>query len=435
MRHSICFALLIGMLLALSVPSRAVDDAPTLKNEVRNALEQLNAPSLAVRTKAEQRLIELGVDVLPLLPAPDLITAVSAKQAVKRVRVQLELIAAKDSVAPSRLTLKGSYSLAEITAQIEQQTRNRIHLSESFSKTDRKLLDVDWSGTSFWESIGKLEEQGVSIEFAADRSSYVWKKHNSERREVVGLLGGFRVSAMPIEVRRQPGNAGRLLQANVTIAAEPRLRPLLLRYSASDFALVSDGAFGPFDPDAKIEVPLGDGGRVSQFSLSFADSRVDAKQSAAAEAVELRGKVRLLVAAGEVPIEFKEFGRSQGVSRRYGGVSVTLTSVRLKRETNNKLAASVRLQVAYDSPQHAFESHQLWVFHNHVYLKSPTGQQVSHTGGAETLFQGDGVVTVEYRFENLPDEARLWSCNYVAPTLLIEVPLEFRLRGVPVKVE
>ncbi len=431
MRRSLSSALLMGLLLGSSVLGAAADGP--LKSDVQRALDLLNAPSLAERTRAEQRLIELGPNVLPLLPPPDLVTAVSAKQAIKRVRVQLEQTAAKDSIAPSKLTLNGSYSVAELATQIEQQTRNRILMSESVSAINDRKLSVNWSSRTFWDAMTELEQQGLSIEFAASRSAYVWTKQSPERRVVASNLGGFRVSASPLEVRRSATNAGRLLHAGVTISAEPRLRPLLLRYSAADFALGSDRAIAPFDPEAKIEVPLGDGGRISQFSLTFADSKTDAKKSETQEVFDLAGKVRLVVAAGEVPIEFKEFGRSQGVARRYGGVSVTLSNVRLKRSANGKLAASLRLQVAYDSPQHAFESHQLWVFHNQVFLKSPTGQQVSHTGGAETLFHDEGVVAVEYRFEDLPDEARLWSCNYVAPTLLIEVPLEFRLRSVPVK--
>lgn len=418
--------------LAMLGEQTTAESPPTLKADVRKALDQLNAASLAERQQAEQRLIELGPAVLPLLPPMELVNAVSAKQALKRVRVRLEEDAARQSIAPSKLTLKGTYSLAELSAEIDKQTRNRVLVPMASATNSVKPLTLDWSSRSFWDAITDLEQQQLTIEFSGQRAGYEWKSLAAPRRSVSQLLGGFRVEADPIELRATTNADQQLWLAHVTISAEPRLRPLLLRYSAADFALGDDGTIKPFDPEARIEVPLGDGGRVSQFSLTFAGSSKPAANAESSATTSLRGTARLVVAAGEEPIEFKDFGRAQGVSRRHGGVTVALTSVRMKREANGKLAVSARLQVSYDSPQHAFESHQLWVFHNHVFLKSPTGQQVPHTGGAETLFQNEGVVGVEYRFADLPDDARLWSLNYVAPTLLIEVPLEFRLADVPV---
>lgn len=404
-----------------------------LKAEVRLVLERLNAPSLMERTRAEERLIALGPEVLPLLPAPELVSAVSAKQALKRVRIQLETIAARQSVMPSKLTLRGTYSVSEISKKIELQTRNRLILSDPKVADSSRLFDVDWSERPFWDAMADLERQQLSIEFSPKHSAYVWTKSSPQQQTVQATLGSFRMTAPPIHARSAPQNLGRLLHVGVSISAEPRLRPLLLRYSAADFSLGDDDSIEPFDPDSKIEVPIGDGGRVSHLNLPFKDSKKNPQTRNDSESLNLKGRVQLVVAAGEIPIEFKEFGRTQGISRRYGGVSVSLEKVRLKKTPLNNVTASVRLQVSYDSPQHTFESHQLWVFHNRVFLKAPNGQEVSHTGAIETLYQHDGIVGVEYLFENLPEESRNWSCYYIAPTLLVEVPLEFMLLAVPIK--
>lgn len=420
------------MSAVIKTPIHARADEPTeLAQAVQRALLELNATTLVERQAAERRLIELGPKVLPHLPALDLVTAVSAKQAIKRVRQQLEVTAAKQSIVSSQLTLDGRFTVNELTTEFQQQSRNQIRLPAQNAPTTPKMFPtvrVKWSQRPFWEAVQDLETQQLSIDFNSQRSAYEWATRlPTTPRDATQVLGAFRISAAPLEARRPNDDGTHLLNAQLTIAAEPRLRPLILRYRAADFALGADGSIPPFDPDARIELPLSDGGRISQFSIPFLS------RGKLPESVPLKGQVKLVVAAGEEPIEFKEFGRSAGVSRRHGGVTVTLTQVRFKRQDNARFGAEVRLQISYDSAQHAFESHQLWVFHNHVYLKNAQGEPLAHTGGAETLFQQNGVVGVEYRFEDLPDAARLWSCTYVAPTLLIEVPLEFKLPPIPLR--
>ena len=159
-------------LLALTVLGgrSTAETPPTLKADVRAALDQLNAASLAERQRAEQRLIELGPSVLPLLPPMELVNSVSAKQALKRVRVRLEEDAARQSIAPSKLNLKGSYSLAELSAEIEKQTRNRVLVPTS-STSSVKSVTTDWSSRSFWDAIADLEQQQLTIEFSGQRSA------------------------------------------------------------------------------------------------------------------------------------------------------------------------------------------------------------------------------------------------------------------------
>jgi len=421
-------SLAIGLLLTANAKAISADPQEMLKAELRIALDQLNAPSLTDRTRAEERLIALGPAVLPLLPAPELVSAVSAKQALKRVRIQLETISARQSIASSKLTLNGTYSISELSNKIEVQTRNRLILSQAHVADPSQKHTVNWLDRPFWDAITDLERQQLSIEFSQSHSAYAWKTR-LDNRTVHTTAGCFRLTAMPIHVRSVPQNAGRVLHARVSISAEPRLRPLLLRYKTTDFSLENGYSIQPFDPESKIEVPIGDAGRVCELNLSFKD-RIK-QEEREIETLNLKGQVHLFVATGEIPIEFKEFGRAQGISRRHGDVSVSLTKVRLKKSSNNKIIASVRLRVAYESSQQTFESHQLWVLHNRVFIKTPKGDELPPYK-IETLYQQDGLVELEYLFNNLPKESASWSCHYIAPTLIADVPLAFTLSAIPV---
>lgn len=428
MRRILRTSLAIGLLLTANTKAISADPQEMLKAELRMALDQLNAPSFAERTRAEERLIALGPAVLPLLPAPELVSAVSAKQALKRVRIQLETISARQSIASSKLTLNGTYSISELSKKIEVQTRNRLLLSQSHVADPSQKHTVNWIDRPFWDAITDLERQQLSIEFSQDRSAYAWTTR-LDRRTVNTTAGCFRLTARPIYARSWPQNTGRLLHARISISAEPRLRPLLLRYKTTDFSLGNGYSIQPFDPESKIEVPVGDGGRVCELNLSFKDRLQQEERKI--EAQTLKGKVQLVVATGEIPIEFKEFGRAQGISRRQGEVSVTLAKVRLNKSPNNKIIASVRLRITYVSSQHTFESHQLWVLHNRVFIKTPDGDELPPYD-IETLYQQDGLIEVEYLFNNLPKESVSWSCHYIAPTLIVDVPLSFTLPAIPV---
>src|SRR5437016_14638307 len=87
--------------------------SPDLEVEVRQLLTELSGATREQRSLAEKRLLELGPKVLPLLPAPELLPSVSVREAVRRIRVELERIAARESVLPSRVTLSRTLSVRE----------------------------------------------------------------------------------------------------------------------------------------------------------------------------------------------------------------------------------------------------------------------------------------------------------------------------------
>lgn len=403
---------------------------PDLRSQVRAGIRQLTSPSRAARARAEQTLLKLGPEILPLLPPPDLLESASVRVAVRRIRIRLEHDAAEDSIRPSTVSLTGTFSIEEFIRKIEHQTGNTV--SPSGLSKERRLgqIVVQLQNAPFWSAIGELERVGVAATF--DQETGLLTLHPGTSKDLMSvstLDRSFRIVASPLQWRGDSDQSDTLLNTQLRILCEPRLRPLFLKYRTSNFHLQptdSGETIEPFNAGANIEVPLGNGGREATVPLSFLS------ESTLPEASSLDGKATILIAASEQPISFRELSRSRRVARRRGGVTVTINEVNLNNSLPDRHEARVELRVSYDLGAEAFESHQTWVFHNRVYLMDQTGSEYGPNGGFTTLHQGDGSVALEYRFKDLPTDPAEWDFVYVAPTLLINVEIPIALRNIPI---
>jgi hypothetical protein len=408
---------------------------PDLRSQVRAAIQRLSDASRFARMQAEQALLELGTDILPLLPPPDLLKSPSARQSIRRVRVRLEHDVAEQSLQPSIVTLNGDYTTAEFVQEIERQTGNTISTTQLSPSQLNQGISVRFKDTSFWKALANVEANGLSFGFEKETGLLTLLPRDSTTLERVSTIDrAFRIDASDFTPRAVGDAEGTLLSNQVRILCEPRLRPLFLKYQTSDFIVSTDdskGVIEAFNSGASIEVPLGNGGREAELSLSF----LAEDEAASAKQASIHGKVKLLVAASEQPISFREFGRAKRVSRRRGGVTVTVNKVGFEGSRPKHHTARIQLRVSYDLGANAFESHQTWVFHNRVYLVDPDGKQHGPNGGFTTLHQGDGSVGVEYRFVDLATDPASWEFVYVAPTLLINVEIPISLRNIPIAAE
>lgn len=396
--------------------------------QVRDLIALLGDAQRQVRIKAEQDLLKLGPAALKHLPPSELLSGSAVRQAVLRVRIKLEQTAARKSIATSTVTKTGEFSLDELVDSITKQTGNRIRIGDVPESLRHRTIQVNWNSTPFWKAIEQIEGTGVEAGFPKASGTLLLNASVEDSPAAqTRLLNAFRVDLSSVSQRPVPDSDSTLLSCSARIMAEPRLRPLFLRYVGDDFSLQDKNGrrFDLFTAGSKIEVPLGDGGREARIEMQFlCDGPVPGK-------LALKGTAGILVAAREEPIRFQDLARLSGVTRRRGGVSATVRKVDLGSENKTGThTARVELRVHYESGKNAFESHQTWVFHNSAYLQSPTGKRFPVNDGFETLFQSDGAVGLEYRFADLPDDPRDWSFVYVAPTLLVNASLMIEIDDV-----
>ena len=121
---------MIGSLLLITatlVGQASPAEADTLKVEVRRLVHQLDSPRLEKREAAEKRLVELGPEVLPLLPEPNEDMSAEVKTRVDSIRHQVQETAAKTSAQASVVTLHSpGMKLSKILADFQKQTGNPI---------------------------------------------------------------------------------------------------------------------------------------------------------------------------------------------------------------------------------------------------------------------------------------------------------------------
>ena len=94
--------------------------------------------------------------------------------------------------------------------------------------------------------------------------------------------------------------------------------------------------------------------------------------------------------------------------------------------------ATVQIAVSYETGGPAFESHRTWIYHNQVYLETKAGTRIERSKSFTTELQADGGVAVGYTFENLKKKADAYKFVYVAPTLILNVPVEFEIKNITV---
>jgi hypothetical protein len=422
---------LIGLSLALPVHAEPSAEPPTLAEQVAGWIDALGATDRQERYEAEQNLIQAGPDVLPLLPPPETLPDVTAREAVRRVRIKLEREKALASVRASRVTLDGTLPFGEIVASMTEQTGNAIDVESLPGEMLMQTVSVSARDLPFWDVMAEIEETRVGLSFQPGRGLSLVPDADARAPLAAETVGAFRVAVLSLKPRPLVGEDERqLLRARIHLVPEPRLRPLFLALAAGDVSLTAaDGTkLEPFSPAAKYELPVGSAGAGVQFDLDFVSPKPLPKGP-----FILGGRATMTVAAGAEEIRFTRLAEAAGTARRRGGVTVRLENVNLSRGENGKHSARIKVLVAYDTGGPAFESHRTWVFHNRVALEAEDGRRFRRDGVYSTALHANGGVIVEYGFSDLPIDPAKLTFVYEAPTLITDVPIEWTFSELSVR--
>lgn len=427
------------MILVIVTGSAYAEDQTSPKGDVRQTVEmllkKLDSPMLSERVQAERSLLDLGPESLTFLPPPELTPSDSVREAVKRIRVQLERRAARDSALASLVRLSGEMTLAAVLKEVTAQTRNRVELAADAQELANQKISVDYDNRPFWECLDDIcQRMKLVSTFDAQRNALLLGLRSSKSpvELVVQRSGPYRMAIHAADVRPIVGNeTARLLRISGKVSLEPRLRPLFLHFAAGDLsAVTTDGQkLQPWNPAARYEHPVGDAGREVPLQLDYLIPMGESQS-----AVNLRGRLSVQLAAGTERVVFDRTSQSAGTARRRGGVTVRLREVAFEPPQGEEIQAQIKVTVSYDAGGPAFESHRTWMFHNVVYMENEAHRRFEFTD-YDTLLQVNGAVGVDYRWEHLPSPATQYQFVYEAPTLILDLPLNVNLDAVPLNVD
>lgn len=413
------------------------DDALSPQRELRNTVEslvkQLDAQALAERAHAERELLRRGPEILTYLPPPELASSVSVREAMKRIRVQLERQAARESAQASIVRFSGETMVSELLNTITAQTRNRVELSPNAATLGTKAISVSCDNCSFWDCLDDVcNRLKLHADFNPQSGGLELRPRRPTDPEELAVLrnGPFRLVIHSADHRHIVGNSSaRLLRITGRLALEPRLRPLFLHFAAADLSAngAQDRKFEPWNPAATYELPVGDAGREVPVQFDYLVPEADRSMT-----VNLRGRLFMQLAAATERIVFDQTAQAAGTARRRGGVTVRLREVKFEPLEQKQVRAEIKVTVGYDSGGPAFESHRTWMFHNSVYFEDESGKRNDFTD-YDTSLQANGAVGVDYRWDRLAGPMTRYHFVYEAPLLILDLPLDVKLDSIPIK--
>ncbi|MHB0957637.1 MAG: hypothetical protein ACYC0X_17980 [Pirellulaceae bacterium] len=404
-----------------TAPEPTAPSAALIEKAAR-LVRQLDDDRPEIRQAAEATLIQLGPNILELLPLTDAATSAEVRERLTRIRGQLQSEHSRRSVAASRVTLEGEMSLAEALQAIEQQTGNVLLQDEDYEQR----VTLDLQQVPFWEALDRvLDEGGLTIDpFAGDQRSLRIRPAQSgmvRQAPHVHYQGVFRIEPTMVSAVRDLRTADlAVMRIRVSIAWEPRITPILLSQPLDQLEARDDsgravkvsGGQGTVAASVESDVPF------VEMEFPFTLPPRSAQRLAS-----LRGTLDVLIPARAERFEFADLQRATNVTQRRAGVHVTLQQTR-----QNDEAREVHIRIEFDAAANALESHRGWIYKNVAYLLDAEGGRVDF-GGQRVISQDSNAVGMAYLFA-LERPLSDYRFVYETPSLIMRQPIAYELKNI-----
>ena len=325
-------SVLLAAGLLLGQANAAHDDQLAL--EVRRLVDQLDAPRLAEREEAEQKLLDLGPEVLERLPLVTDRTPAEVTLRIERIRQKLRTALAKSVLEPSRVTLQGdALPLSEVLAAVQEQTGNEVvddRGAAGGQAADEPTLKVAFDKTPFWQAIDRVLDQiGLCIDPYGTGESLRLCTRCSDLLPLAGRTtysGPFRFEPVRVDAARdlRSPNA-HSLRLTLEVAWEPRLAPISLQLKMADVRAVDEKG-NPLPVDgrqAEPEVPVHPDANAVQLIIPLS-----LPPRSSTTVGRLSGRFTALVPGKIQTFRFTDLEEAKNVEQRMAGVAVLLEQVR-----------------------------------------------------------------------------------------------------------
>lgn len=420
------------MCTALVLAGADATAQPEMADQVARLVRQLDAGQLAARDEAERKLLELGADVLPLLPTIGPRTSAEVARRVTRLQQKLLRAQALAAAQPSLVTLKGDdLSLADVLKEIAKQTGNPIsdHREAFNEEKDDVSLKVDFDKTPYWRALDNvLDQAGLTLYgFSGQRGAAVIARPPGAigRADKAVYAGLFRLEGVRFEAVRDLRNETTgSLKFFLEASWEPRLQPFAILQPLGQVSAVgsSGEVISVASADAEPEAMIREGISAVELEIPFnLPARSTEKISV------LKGKLLALVPGPlqdfrfrDLPVAAKNTPAAR-VEQRQAGTTVTIDQVR-----KNNAAWEVSMRVKFEGPSTALESHRGWILENEAFFAGPDGQRIE-SGGIEQTLQSKDEVGMNYYFD-LKENPEKLTFVYRTPITILEMPVEYEFR-------
>jgi hypothetical protein len=397
-----------------------------LRDRVLQLIERLDDPKPEARDEAEARLIKLGTRALPLLPDPASVTSKERKERLEKVRATLRHAEEETSTVASRVTIQAkAIRLSEALGLIQKQSGNGItDLREQLGvEVTNPAFDLDIQNVPFHEAldrVARLAEVSVNA-FTGDGTIGITAGTPS-KDPLIRYVGPFRVAFKQFTEVRDLQAGTSAASAQLEIAWEPRLRPMLLTLK-SDGLAVKDDKNREVKPQAMMEsneVVLRPENPAVEMNLNL-----EAPDRSAVKLSSFRIKADVTLPAGIKTFRFPSLAQ-ENVTQKQGDVSATLQNVEIDEQV-----WKVNVELVYPGNGPAFESYRQGLFNNRIWLQKADGSRFEHNGGFSNTSSDGGKLGFEYLFVDAPGKPADYQLVYETPSKVVTIPLEFEFKNVP----
>ena len=334
------------------------------------------------------------------------------------------------SLDATRLTLdvKGA-SLAEVLAEIEKQTGNQLSDErEQFGQdAPPKMVMLKADDEPFWSALDRLLDDAKLTPYPAsgvESLALVEREPTALRRSGrATYVGPFRIEAASVMAQRgvrAPEQS--MLQVQLEIAWEPRLRPLALTQLAADVsAMCDDGLETPtLAEEVEFDQEISAGNHAAEVTIPL---QLPARRAKSLQT--LSGTLTALVPGKIVDLKFDKLADAKEATQEEGGVSVTVDRV-----VKNQEVWEVHMRISVESDVEALQTHRGWVFENVATLIDNEGATIENAG-FETTMQTEDEAGLAYFYE-LPEGVEIGDCTWVyrTPVDIESIAVEYELEDV-----
>ncbi len=399
---------------------------PPTKQQVYRLVRQLGSPKLADRQQAEQQLLDLGPDVLPLLPQSERLPAEVASR-LKRIRRQLQRRQAELQVAGTRVSLQGKMKLSEAIRLLQKQSGNRIlDYRDRFGQeaTDPQL-QLNLRNQLLWKAVDQLCDQAGLSTYGYPESPAVAlvarsPQQLSMKERIIHYQGAFRFEALScFAVRELQLQKPSRTSVKLQVAWEPTLQQVALELPWNSVRARTDrGQTLALDLPGTLVVELVPG---APAEITIPLGTIPRK----AQRLEtLKGQLTVLLPGRREKFVFDSVLKSSGKTQQRASVAVTLQAV-----VPNNQVWQVMLLVQFEDAQGALESHRTWILDNPVHLIDPQNRKIP-PDGMETFLHERDKIGISYFF-GLDHEPRGYKLEYETPVVVLKQSVPWELKHIP----
>jgi hypothetical protein len=335
---------------------------------------------------------------------------------------------AEELLKPTRLTLITAGSdLKAVFADIEKQTGNKlVDETSRFGKGEPLDWNFSLSDREFWPLVDKfLDAAELDLHDQSSEGFSVVTREDGRmpRYGHAAYVGPFRLEVVQVSSRILTRFFGEHdATIDIEVAWEPRLKPLSFSQPLSGLQLVADQetpvAIDAYQPEVTATVAADSCAIELMLPLQLPDKQLSIISS-------LKGRIEALMATRTAEFRFNDLGKVKGAEQTDGGVKVVLVDV---RENQGLTELHMRLEFDKELPDSVAQGS--WNFQNPTHLENAEGQKLEHAG-FETTTQSNHMLGLAYYFDVPEGKLADYTWVYQAPAAMVEVPIEFELKNVP----